>query len=122
MIKTVGITSLIVISLLSFNACSYDKSEELIAPISVCDSIISYKKDIDPLIRTYCITGIGPGTGCHDAWILTYEGVKPQVKYIKAEVTSRRMPEIPNNFGIIEMTQEEIDMFVCWIDNGAPDN
>ncbi len=122
MIKTLSITSLIVISLLSFNACSYDKSEELIAPISVCDSVISYKKDIDPLIRTYCITGMGAGTGCHDAWIVAHSGVEARAALIREEIITKQMPEIPNNFGIIEMTQEEIDMFVCWIDNGAPDN
>ncbi len=104
------------------SACTYKSDKYRVTPLSTCDTSISYSLHIDPLMRTYCTTGLGPGTGCHDAWILTYTGVKGKLEEIKRDVKSRRMPPSVNNFGISEMLPEEIEQVVCWIENGAKNN
>lgn len=85
---------------------------------------VSYKSDIKPLVEAKCATGLGPQTGCHDAWILTYDGIDGPAKNgkIRAVIENGSMPEIPNNFGIDSLTSEEKELFLCWICDGAPNN
>ncbi len=106
-------------------ACSKDKalSPELLVkckPISY-----EYKPDIDDIVRASCITGSGPGTGCHDAWILDYSKLKTKVLdgTISYRVLNLKdMPVPNNNFNIPALTQDELDQFECWILTGAKEN
>ncbi len=84
----------------------------------------SYSADIKPLIEAKCATGLGPGTGCHDAWILTYEGMDGAAKNgkIRSVIEDNSMPKVPNNFGIDSLTQFEKELFLCWLCDGAPNN
>ncbi len=110
---------------LALNSCAKDKalSPELLVkckPISY-----QYKPDIDEIIRASCITGNGPGTGCHDAWILDYNNLKARVLdgTISYRVLNRKDMPVPNNtFGILPLTQDELDQFECWILTGAKEN
>lgn len=106
------------------NSCT--KNEVNIVPIPPCDGTeVSYKKDVEPLIKAKCSTGLGPGTGCHDAWILTYGGAKKTAdngSLIRTTLIDKTMPKIPNNYGIGALTPEEINIFICWVENGSPNN
>jgi len=91
-----------------------------------CDSlIVSYSLDIVPIINSSCITGQGPGTGCHDAWILTYSGLVASVDNgtLYTEVfVDRTMPVIPNIWGIDSLNAAEYKAIKCWLEQGYPDN
>ena len=122
------IASIITLSLLTALLFSCTKNKIDIVPIPVCEDggpVITYSNHIAPLIKAKCSTGLGPGTGCHDAWILTYDGLMTAVNngtLMKTTVLEKTMPKIPNDFGIDELTEEEIDWLVCWMENGAPNN
>ena len=106
------------------NSCK--KNEIDITPIPPCDGTeVSYSNHIAPLIKAKCSTGLGPQTGCHDAWILVYGGLKRSADdgtLIKTTVINKTMPKIPNNFGIKDLTDEEKNLLICWVENGAKNN
>jgi|GEM_PF-1232447 len=124
-IKSIYIYTVFVV-LLFLYACEKNKVD--ILPIPPCEggtTEVSYKNHIEPLIKAKCSTGLGPGTGCHDAWILTYGGAKKTASdgtLIKTTIIDKTMPKIPNNFGITDLTEEEKNLFICWVENGAPNN
>ena len=105
-------------------SCVYNKEE--IRPITLLDGkIVSYQNDIVPLVKAKCSTGLGPGTGCHDAWILTYswvKGIANNGQFLSTCVINKTMPKIPNNFGISPLTEQEINIIVIWLENNAPEN
>ena len=116
--------TLAVIIFIIISSCTYNKIE--IKPIPLCDGgVASYQDDIVPIIKAKCSTGLGPGTGCHDAWILTYSGVKGIAnngQFMETCVIEKTMPKIPNNFGIVDLTEKEINLIVCWLEYDAPEN
>lgn len=108
-------------SLIMFS-CAKGKAIE-VSPID-CEEIVSYSAQIKPLIIQSCATNLGPGTGCHDNWILEYENLQAPIdngSFWNA-IESRYMPEIPNSFNIDALTGEEIEQFRCWIKQGAKNN
>lgn len=104
-----------------FLSCHKDKT----IPPSDCGYTISYSADIVPIINSSCITGTGPGTGCHDAWILDYSNLGGKIKngtWANRVFDIKDMPEMPNDFGIDSLTADEIQIMRCWIDQGWPNN
>lgn len=92
---------------------------------SGCSGTVSYANDIVPIINTSCITGTGPGTGCHDAWITEYDNIPGYMangSWYEEVITAKTMPIVPNAFGIDELTGEEVEMMRCWIEQGYPNN
>lgn len=91
-----------------------------------CDTIpASYSNVIKPLVARTCMTGQGPGTGCHDAWIGNYNSLKGKVNNGTLElrvVQQMDMPPPGNTFGIPVLTDEEIAQFVCWMAGGAKED
>ena len=102
-------------------SCKKDKTLNT----SSCDTEISYNMDVVPIIQGSCMTGLGPGTGCHDSWITEYSNI---VNYINNESwqndiwVSYSMPKIPNNFGIDSLTADEVQIMRCWVEQGFPEN
>lgn len=99
--------------------------KEKTSPPTDCDVIVSYSLDIQPIINNSCVTHLGPGTGCHDAWIFEYSGVVATIKNGTMEyecVVARTMPVIPNDFDIDSLTSEERKSIRCWIEQGYPEN
>ena len=92
---------------------------------SECPTIISYSADIVPIINTSCMTNLGPGTGCHDAWITDYQNIKD---YLDAGVwqnevlVEKTMPKSPNDFGIDSLGADDYQTMKCWITQGYPEN
>lgn len=86
---------------------------------------ISYENDIKPMIENHCVTNLGPGTGCHDAWIFNFSSLVYRIDngMIPNEVIDTRdMPPIPNDFNIDALTEEQIRLWRCWICDGTPQN
>ncbi|MEX1000843.1 MAG: hypothetical protein WDZ35_01870 [Crocinitomicaceae bacterium] len=102
-------------------SCLKDKTQ----PVGGCYEAISYSTDIRPIIENSCKTQLGAGTGCHDAWIDKYDAIEGAINSgaweneIFVEMT---MPQIPNNFGIDSLTQDELTTMRCWIEQGYPEN
>lgn len=120
--KTCGLLfGLMVISLLS--SCLKAKTEPVNA--AECPTVISYSLEIEPIIHASCMTNLGPGTGCHDAWITNYDNVKSYLDLgiWQADVLiDKTMPKIPNDFAIDSLTADELQVMKCWIDQGYPQN
>ena len=90
-----------------------------------CPDLISYSVDIQPIINTSCVTNQGPGTGCHDAWIFSYDNVVVEIeaeRWQNTVFTLMTMPKIPNDFSIDSLTTDQIDKMKCWIQQGYPEN
>lgn len=111
---------LAIFTLFTFTSCLKDK----VTPVG-CDTIVSYQDDIRPIIEASCKTGLGPGTGCHDAWIDEYDAIKSSINsnaWANSVLVEKTMPKIPNDFGIDSLSQDEIELMRCWIDLGYPEN
>ena len=109
------------ISLLTFSSCLKDKT----IPLGECGVEVSYAVEIRPIIESSCKTQAGAGTGCHDAWIDDYSGIQGQINsgnWQNEVFVERTMPEIPNDWGIDSLSQDEIKTMQCWIEQGYPEN
>ena len=77
---------------------------------------ISYAKDIESIITTNCAKSgcHGAGTGSRD-WTV-FANVKSHAANIKTRTSNRTMP--PDD----PLSEEEIALIACWVDDGAIDN
>jgi len=106
-------------------SCKKDKSIGVDLGFECVGGLVSYKDHIAPLISQSCATNLGPGTGCHDAWIFEYSNVKNIAEsgvLRDVSVDSKYMPIVPNAFGIAPLTDDEVQLLSCWIYQGALDN
>ena len=78
-----------------------------------CDPSTSFVSQIKPIIDNNCVS-------CHNGNqfpdLRTYNGVSTNSAIIKEQVVNRTMP-----IGGV-LTNEEIDIISCWIDNGSYNN
>jgi hypothetical protein len=76
---------------------------------------ISYSASIEPIIETNCIL-----SGCHNGSqfpdFRNFNNVQANAAQIKTLTGNRTMPEDGS------LTQSEIDMIACWVDDGAANN
>lgn len=77
---------------------------------------MSYEDDLKPITSTSC------NGYCHASWdhYSIYENIKAVVddgQLWDKLITSREMPLYPQS-----ITEEQRDMFACWIEAGAPNN
>ena len=80
---------------------------------------ITFSNDIAPIIESKCATSACHGAGSIVGDYTTYAGLeeKAQNGIMEREViTDRTMPKSGT------LTQEELDKFQCWFDDGAPNN
>lgn len=119
----VGKYKVIVALLITFVFMSCHKDKTLL--LDSCSGTISYSTDIIPIIQSSCMTNLGPGTGCHDSWITEHSNI---VNYINndswqnAVWGSYTMPKMPNSFGIVSLTSDEVQIMKCWVEQGFPEN
>lgn len=99
-------------------SCTKDKGPDpaLTANQSGCDTV-KYSAHIEPLISANCVS-------CHDAVsgnadLSTYAGLKTQVD--NNGVTSRvfTIADMPPSG---PLSNEQLQLLKCWMDNGAPNN
>jgi hypothetical protein len=76
----------------------------------------SFSDEILPMIKTHCAV-----SGCHNGLDRTdlreYVNAKKHAAEIKSLTRSREMP-----FEGTPLTQRQIELFSCWVDDGAVDN
>ena len=112
------------------SSCEFDKLP-VPPPPTLCETLdVSYETDIRPILDNSCAYA-----GCHVTappgdW-RTYDGIKPA---IDAGLVQMRVFDLRNdpNMGMPpdwappgkpkDLTQEEIDKFNCWIEEGYPRN
>lgn len=79
------------------------------------ESTVSLSANIIPIIDTNCAI-----SGCHNGTqfprLTSTNDIIQQASRIKAETQARTMPRDGS------LTQEEIDLIACWVDDGAKDN
>lgn len=80
----------------------------------VCDPDISFLMNIQPIINAKCIM-------CHNGTVQTpdfrsYAAIKANAARVKELTAARIMPKEGS------LTNEQIKLIGCWVDNGAPDN
>lgn len=84
----------------------------------------SYINDIKPIVDATCALA-----GCHEANFIngdftTYDGLKAKAtsgKLIERAVEDKDMPPANSN-GPLELTEEQIKLINCWVEDGAPNN
>jgi len=87
---------------------------------------ITFNKDIYPLVQSKCTPCHHPEGGAPFS-LVNYQDVAKRASFIKEVVTSRYMPPWkPDNKYVHyandrSLTQKEIDLFVKWADNKAPE-
>lgn len=86
---------------------------------------VTFSKDVAPILRENCQNCHRPGQIAPMS-LLTYEETRPWAKSIKQKVAARKMPPYfahPDSRpmkGDLNLTQQEIDTIVAWVDQGAP--
>lgn len=109
---------------LSIPACTSDQLEPIEAP-AVCDTLVpTYDQQMVFLVETTCAY-----EGCHSSGFSSgdyssYENMIPNLedgKIFNRVIATRDMP--PNYAdGPKTLTDEEIELFNCWLENGHPKN
>lgn len=80
---------------------------------------VSFENDIQPLLRTFCIK-----SGCHNGdngnqrnWN-NFSEVEGHADMIRDFTSSRSMPPV----GEAQLSDDQIQLIACWVDDGAPNN
>ena len=105
-------------------ACNSDDDNPEPEGIDCTGSDPSYMNDILPIVNATCALA-----GCHEAGFVngdftTYDGLKSKVdngSLLQRAVEDKEMPPANSN-GPTELTEEQIKLFNCWIEDGAPNN
>jgi uncharacterized membrane protein len=106
------ITFIIILSI-TLTSCENNVEENDAVEIELCDPNVSFINDVNPIIENNCIS-CHSGTQFPD--LTSYASIKNNANIIKAQVEARIMP-IGGT-----LTNAEIKLISCWIDNGKPNN
>ena len=83
----------------------------------------SFSADVMPIIELTCAIPDCHVAGFDSGDFTTYEGVKERVDNgsFATRVTNQSMPP-SNTLGPESLTDDEIELINCWVDDGAEDN
>jgi len=99
------------ISVMDNNNCSITLS----VTVPRGSSGVSWENEIKPIMENSCAL-----SGCHNgssrADLRKFENAKFHAKSIKSKTQDRSMPREGT------LTQQQIDIIACWVDDGAPQN
>jgi uncharacterized membrane protein len=104
--------SIIVIFLLT--SCENNVEEVTKIDKTSCDPAISFSNNVKPIIDNNCIECHYPGNQFPD--LTNYNSISNNATSIKTAVVNRIMPLGGT------LTNAEIELIRCWIDNGKPNN
>ncbi len=126
-IRNVGFALVALFSLLAFAQCSSDMLPEPMTP-EICETVtVTYDDQIKDIIANSCAYG----GACHPAIapsFVDYDNVKQFESKIRSRVIDMKddpingMPPsslVPNGQPL-ELSEEELNLFICWLDAGAP--
>lgn len=102
--------------LIFFSACLTNVEtpiEEQEPTIDPC-ATITFSQNVKPIIDNNCLQCHGSGGNFPN--LTTYNGVSANAAIVKAETSSRRMPQGNS------LTKDEISAISCWVDAGALSN
>ncbi len=121
--KTVLFILPFVVLIFILQGCLKDKGIVPKPPETHCDSLnVSYNLDVKPIVTTQCAT-----SGCHDGNggapgnFTNYEhlnGIRTTIA-IRLQLPSTDALHMP--YGGV-LPPEQLDILLCWIDKGAPNN
>ncbi len=110
------ITMILFIACFAFSQVSCEKNTEdnMSPPEDRCIEGISFQMDIKPIIESKCIQ-------CHNGDVQpldfkNYQTIKNNAARVKTLTASRVMPKQGS------LTEEQIKLIGCWVDDGAPNN
>jgi len=94
------------------SGCTYNTFED---EMMECSVPVSFLQSVSPIIQRSCAV-----SGCHAGdqppdWRV-FSNIQDKAQLIKIRTQNRTMPKIGT------LTQEEIDLIACWVDQGALDN
>lgn len=98
--------------------CTSDNEEDLFDQ-DVCDETVSLTTDVQPIVNNNCAVSGCHVSGAQSPDLSTKQNIIDRASRIKQRTQSRSMP--PPGSGIT-LTDEEIAILGCWVDNGANDN
>lgn len=105
---------LTIITCITVISCERNVEEEVDLVIDdQCDPEISFSVSIKPIIDANCIACHG-GNRFPD--LRTYEGISTNASRVRTQVVNRTMPQGGS------LTNEQIELIRCWIENGALNN
>jgi hypothetical protein len=123
------ITLLTFSTLIIYNSCKKDKTQAVInntntvAAVDSCSSV-TYTKVVKAIVLNNCAV-----TGCHDASssngnFTTYAGLKSSydnktLSYSSTAILGKNQ-DMSSNYASLSTSQ--INEFICWLKNGAPNN
>jgi hypothetical protein len=127
-IKTIAFLA---IGMLFVSSCTNDQLPEPSIPESCEDTVPTYDVEIRPIIEESCAYA-----GCHldgsaPGIYVDYEGVKSVIEsgaFREKVVVQKDDPNIgmPPNYAPEgrpqDLTMEELDLIVCWLENGYPES
>lgn len=98
-----------------YTVTARDASGCEVTQITRVRSGISFSQSIKPIIEENCAI-----SGCHNGSqfpdFRVFRNIQDNASRIKDQVVTRTMPQDG------ELSQDEIDLIVCWVDDGAPNN
>lgn len=87
---------------------------------------ISFQAKIAPIIKAFCSLGTDfDGFGCHvqggraNSNFLIFSEIQSNAQELKRRVSIRNMPR---SNSMLTLTDEQIEILVCWVDDGALEN
>jgi len=117
-LKIKSLFALIALSIFLFSCESYVEEDTVALDPPVgqdepCNPDVSFSSQIKPIVDNNCIRCHGGSTSPD---LRTFQGVSSNAARVRAQVVSRRMPRGGS------LTNEQIELIACWIDNGALNN
>ncbi|WP_299252652.1 cytochrome c [uncultured Aquimarina sp.] len=113
-ISKIKSTLIITLSITLFSCeTNVEEDVDIIIEEESCDTTISFTASIKPIIDSNCITCHG---GSQFPDLRTYDGINNNSARVRTQVVNRTMPQGGS------LSNEDIELIRCWIENGALNN
>lgn len=119
--KLVSLTLITFFFILLLGNCTRDQIMEI---ESDCGEVVTYENQIKPIIDNACAY-----SGCHAGGApgnyVSYQEIKKYIGNDRIErrvLINRDMPPIYSTLGPTELSDQELELFKCWIQSGYPEN
>lgn len=121
-IKKIVIPSLIGILILFFtiSSCSKAKVPATTIDTNTCKTVISYKSDIEPIMKTHCISCHSQNNASGGVNLSTYPGVSSKsTKVLNSIMQNGSAQSMPTSYKLADSLIQKVN---CWISQGTKNN